>query len=150
MAIVIAATPYIFYSYNSFPHTKTWETFLFTYNANWYGEVYISMWTMMGKIVPLLLLTIWFFTCRHWWYHVLLIPIGMFLFQFISILNEDLRYFDNIEIWYVFPIMLVVVPLIYLIRAKLQDRLNPIDDKTFEEELKVRKNVFQQIRDLFR
>ncbi|MDP2685762.1 MAG: hypothetical protein Q8O62_00975 [Aequorivita sp.] len=149
IALIIAASPYIFYSYESFPQTKMWETFLFTYEANWYEEVYVSVWTMMGKFVPMLLLIIWFITCKHWWYHVILIPIGMFAFQLFSVINDDVRITDEVEIWWLFPIMLVIVPLVYLIKAKLSNQLAGKDLKSFEEELGAQKNFWQQIKDLF-
>ncbi|MBG42910.1 MAG: hypothetical protein CL530_02975 [Aequorivita sp.] len=149
IALIIAATPYIFYSYESFPQTKSWETFLFTYNANWYQEVYVSVWTMMGKFVPMLLLIIWFITCKHWWYHVILIPIGMFAFQLFSVINDDVGITDEVEIWWLFPIMLVIVPLIYLIKARLSNKLLGKDLKSFEEELGAKKSFLQQIKDLF-
>ncbi|TQD39071.1 hypothetical protein FKR84_06655 [Haloflavibacter putidus] len=149
IAFLIAITPYIFYSYKSFPETKTWETFLFTYESNFYYSVLASVWTIMGKFIPLYLLTIWFLTCKHWWYHVILIPIGMFLFQLISALNDDLSYFDVVEIWYLIPIMAIIVPLVYLIRAKLSTSLSGNDLKEFEKELGEKKGFFQQVKDLF-
>lgn len=149
IALVIALSPYIFYSYESFPRTQTLETFLFTYKANWYRTVYVSVWTMMGKFVPLLLMILWFITCKHWWYHVILIPIGMFGFQLFSVINDDAGFVDEVEIWWLFPIMLVIVPLIYLIRAKLTEQLIGKDLERFEQELSSRKNIWQQIKDLF-
>lgn len=149
IALVIAASPYIFYSYESFPQTQSWETFLFTYKANWFKEVQVSVWAMMGKFVPLLLLILWFITCKHWWYHVILIPIGMFAFQLFNVINDDVGIVDEVEIWWLFPIMLVIIPLVYLVKAKLSDKLVDSDLKTFEEELSVKKNLWQQIKDLF-
>jgi lysylphosphatidylglycerol synthetase-like protein (DUF2156 family) len=149
IALIIAASPYIFYSYTSFPQSKTWETFLFTYHADWYQEVYVSVWTMMGKFVPILLLIIWFITCKHWWYHVILIPIGMFSFQLFNVINDDARIVDEVEIWWLFPIMLVIIPLVYLIKAKLANNLEDNDLKNFEKELGTKKNLWQQIKDLF-
>lgn len=97
-----------------------------------------------------MLLTIWFLTCRHWWYHVLLIPIGMYAFQAISTVNADLRYLDVLEIWYIIPIMAVIIPFVYLIRAKILDKMKRSENlEKYERELFEEKNVFQQIRDLF-
>ena len=149
IALIIAASPYIFYSYTSFPRQQTLETFFFTYKANWYQTVYTSVWTMMGKFVPMLLLIIWFITCKHWWYHVILIPIGMFAFQLFNVINDDVRITDEVEIWWLFPIMLIIVPLVYLIRAQLTTKLEEKDLKRFEEELATRKSIWQQIKDLF-
>ncbi len=111
--------------------------------------VQVSVWTMMGKFVPMLLLIIWFITCKHWWYHVILIPIGMFAFQLFSVINDDVKITDEVEIWWLFPIMLVIVPLVYLIRAQLANKLEGRDLKKFEEELTTKKNLWQQIKDLF-
>ncbi|MEM0516769.1 MULTISPECIES: hypothetical protein [Aequorivita] len=149
IALIIAASPYIFYSYTSFPQVKTWETFLFTYEANWYQKVQVSAWTMMGKFVPLFLLAIWFITCKHWWYHVILIPIGMFAFQLFSVINDDVGITDEVEIWWLFPIMLIIIPFVYLIRAQLANNLVHKDLKTFEEELSQKKSFWDQIKDLF-
>ncbi|MCT8340342.1 hypothetical protein MG296_09775 [Flavobacteriaceae bacterium TK19130] len=150
IALLIAATPYIFYSYESFPETKVWETFLFTYEANWYQKVYVSVWTMMGKFIPFLLMIVWFFTCKHWWYHVILIPSGMFAFQLFSVINDDASFVDEIEIWWLLPIMLVVIPMVYLIRAKLFQKIRGEDLASFEKELMEKKTFWQQFKDLFR
>lgn len=150
VALLIAATPYIFYLYESFPETDTWETFLFTYKTQAYKQIYVMAWTLMGKLIPLLLLFIWFITCKHWWYHVILIPIGMYLFQFISAANYDIQFIDEVEIWFLIPVMAIIVPLVYLIRAKLFAQMhgNNLDD--FEKELQTKKGPFTQIKDLFK
>lgn len=108
------------------------------------------MWTILGKFVPLLLLIIWFFTCRNWWYHIILIPIGMFAFQLISVINDDLNYTDVIEIWYLLPIMAIIVPLVYIIRAKLFASIHDQDMEQFEKELGIRRGLWGQIKELFR
>jgi hypothetical protein len=105
---------------------------------------------MMGKFVPLLLLFIWFFTCKHWWYHALLIPIGMFAFQLFNVINDDASFVDEVEIWWLLPIMLIVIPLVYLIRAKLFAKVRGNDLVSFEQELGAKRTVWQQIKDLFR
>lgn len=150
VALLIAITPYLFYSYESFPEVKVWETFLFTYEANWYQKVNVSLWTMMGKFIPLFLLIIWIITCRHWWYHVILIPIGMFAFQLISVINDDASFVDEVEIWWLFPIMLVIIPFVYLTRAKVFNKMNANDMQKFEEDLMEQKTIWQQVKELFR
>ena len=49
-----------------------------------------------------------------------------------------------------FPLMMVIVPFIYLIRAKLFNQISGNDLIAFEEELGENKNVIQQLKDLFR
>lgn len=73
----------------------------------------------------------------------------MFAFQLFSVINDDVGITDEVEIWWLFPIMLVIVPLVYLIKAKLSNKLMGKDLKSFEEDLGTRKNLWQQIKDLF-
>jgi hypothetical protein len=148
VVIIIAITPLLFYSYKSFPDVKIWETSFFTAETafrSWFDYT----WYLVNKIIPLLLLFIWFFTCKHWWHWILLIPIGMYSFQIWGLIQEN-EGVDEIELYYVFPIMMIVVPSVYLIRAKLFNTLRGTDLKAFEEELGANKTILQQLKDLFR
>ncbi|MCX2680796.1 hypothetical protein OOZ15_12655 [Galbibacter sp. EGI 63066] len=137
VAFIIAISPYIFYLYESFPQEQTWETWLFTFRSTYYPTLYMAAWNFMNKFVPLLLLIIWFFTCKHWWYHVILIPISMFIFQLFSSLNDDAQFVDEFEIYYIIPVMMIVIPIVYLIRLKLFDKLvHGIDLDKIDKELK--------------
>ncbi|HIB37754.1 MAG TPA: hypothetical protein EYO36_09375 [Mesonia sp.] len=150
VAFLIIISPYLFYSYKSFPSTSVWETFLFTYESHFYEKVSVTAWTVLGKFVPLYLLSIWFLTCKHWWYHVILIPIGMYLFQLISTINDDVSFTDVVEIWFLIPVMAVIVPLVYLIRAKIFASMHNPTLEEIEIELQHKKNIFSHFRDLFR
>lgn len=132
IATLIALSPYLFYLYESVPQTQVWDTFLFTYDSKAWGDANYVMWVLTGKLVPLLYLFVWFFTCRHWWYHAILVPIIMYIFQIMVMLNEDTEYMDEFQIIYLVPIMAVVVPSIYLIRAKMFNKINDAN-KTMEE-----------------
>jgi hypothetical protein len=88
IATLIAITPYLFYLHESVPDVKVWHTFLFDYSSGYYDSAGIAIWVLMGKLIPLYLLFIWFFTCRHWWYHALIVPISMYSYQVFDVLNE--------------------------------------------------------------
>ncbi|WP_235841582.1 hypothetical protein [Confluentibacter sediminis] len=152
IATLIAITPYLFYLYESVPVKKTWNTFLFTYNSGFYQDANASMWVLTSKIVPLLLLIIWFFTCRHWWYHSLLVPISMYSYQIFITIGSDFEYIDSNQLIYLIPIMAIIVPSIYLIRAKIFNEINTVS-KTMEEledEFKISpKNFWDRIRQYF-
>ena len=152
IATLIAATPLLFNLYESVPDVKTWDTFLFTYHSNYYESVFVLAWTLIGKVIPLFLMIIWFFTCRHWWYHALLIPIGMFIYQIIVILDDDLSFADQNELLVLLPVMVLVIPSIYLIRARMFNKLNTANKtlEELEEEFAVRpKTVWGKIKQYF-
>lgn len=132
VASCVAATPFLFYLYEYVPDTEKWETIFGTYYSKEYNSANVAMWVLAMKAIPLLLSLIWFFTCRHWWYHALLVPIAMFSYQCVVALNFDIRYSDVSDIVWLLPIMAFIFPSIYLIRAKMFNKINDAG-KTMEE-----------------
>ena len=147
IVFIIASTPFIFYSYESFPATKVWETSFFTITTS-YDSIAHLAWYSVSKAIPLLLFLLWFFTCKHWWHWIILVPIAMYSFQLWGIINES-NNFDSLEYYYIVPLLIVLVPAVYLIRAKLFNEVRGSDLKSFEEELLVKKSLWEQIKDLF-
>ncbi|MBC9797271.1 hypothetical protein IBL28_14950 [Sinomicrobium sp. FJxs] len=137
IALLIAISPYVFYLYESFPKAEVWETPFFSFKSAYFSTVYMAAWNFVNKFVPLYLLLLWFFTCRHWWYHIILIPIAMYAFQLFGTINDNVSYVDEMEIYYLIPIMLVIIPIVYLLRLRLFDKIvHGIDMKKLDEELK--------------
>lgn len=152
VATIVASSPFIFNLYQSVPDVKVWDTFLFSYNSGYYESANVVAWVLMGKLVPLMLLFIWFFTNRHWWYHALLVPIAMYVYGIIDTLNEDLEFAEENQIIYLLPVMAIVIPSIYLIRAKMFNKLNDADKtlEELEEEFKIKpKSFIEKLGDYF-
>ena len=149
IVVIIASTPLLFYLYEDFPaNSQVWETFLFTLETN-YASVSHLAWYLTGKVIPLFLLLIWFFTCKHWWHWIILAPIAMYAFQLWGIINES-NQLDEVELIYILPLLMILTPAVYVIRAKLFDKVRGDDLKSFEEELGQKRSTWQQIKDLFR
>ncbi|SEQ45376.1 hypothetical protein SAMN05421824_1688 [Hyunsoonleella jejuensis] len=151
IATILALTPFLFTLYESVPREKTWDTFLFTYYSGFFENANTAMWIFTGKAIPLLLIFIWFFTNRHWWYHVLLVPIAMYIYQIIYLFYDD-RYLDQFQLIYMVPVMAVVIPSIYLIRARIFNRINDASKslEELEEEFKVSpKNFWDKVKQYF-
>jgi len=93
---------------------------------------------LFGKIVPLLLLIIWFITSKQWWSHVILIPIAMYSFQLYNVLTYKSNIIDESEILYIVAISIVVIPIVYFIRIKLVDKyVHGIDLEAMDTELQI-------------
>jgi amino acid permease len=61
----------------------------------------------------------------------------MYAFQIFSALAEDTNIVDEVEIYWLIPIMLVVTPFVYFIRVKLFDKyVLGIDLEAIDAELK--------------
>lgn len=138
IALAISLSPYLFYAYEIFPSGPVWENSFFTYESKYYEDVMTAAWTYLGKIVPLFLLLIWFFTCKHWWYHVILIPAVMYGYQLLITFYDDVylesAFFMDINgLIYLAPFFIIILSIVYLIRIKIFDRVYGLDLSELEE-----------------
>ena len=152
IATLVAITPYLYSLHESVPVTKTWDTFLFTYESIFWHDVNYAMWVFTGKLIPLYLLLLWFFTCKHWWYHTLIVPIAMYVFQLTVTINTETKYMDEFQLIYLLPVIAVVIPSIYLIRARIFNKVNNANKtlEELEEEFKISpKNFWEKVKAYF-
>ena len=73
----------------------------------------------------------------------------MYIFQLWNIVNQSISV-DEVELIYMIPVMLVVTPTVYLIRAKLFSHIRDVNLKEFEEDLYKERTMWDELRDLFR
>ncbi|MGB5497803.1 MAG: hypothetical protein WBM77_02610, partial [Maribacter sp.] len=87
--------------------------------------------------VPLYLLIFWFMTAKNWWYHIIIIPIAMYAFQLFEVIFDSDNNIDTENSWWLIPICMVVVPIVYFIRIKLYDKyVHGIDLEAMDAELR--------------
>lgn len=139
IAVFIAFSPYLFYLYEIFPNGPIWENSFFRYESKYYEDVLTAAWTYLGKITPLFLLLIWFFTCKHWWYHVILVPIIMYAYQLVIVFYQDVYlesafFMDTNGLIYLAPFFIIILSIVYLVRIKIFDRIYGIDLSEIEQE----------------
>lgn len=152
IATILAITPFLFTLYESVPRQRVWDTFLFTYDSGFWEDANYAMWVLSSKVIPLLLLFIWFFTNRHWWYHALLVPLFMYIYQIFGFFNDELKFFDELQLMYMIPVMALVIPSIYLIRARIFNKINEATKslEELEEEFKMSpKNFWDKVKQYF-
>jgi hypothetical protein len=128
----IALTPLFWSLHESVPDKAVWDTFFGTYESLEWESARYAMWVLTGKLIPLLLLLIWFFTNKNWWYHALLVPIILYIKQIYGTIQADLNYIDEVQFIGMLPIISIVIPSIYLIRARMFNKINNAD-KTIQE-----------------
>lgn len=141
LALIIAFTPIIFYSHKYFSDGQQELDFiLFTVTANGFVDAVTAYWYYLIKIVPLILLVIWFVTCKNWWYYAILIPISMYSFQLYSSIWGTAHKVDENEVLYVVAVSMVVIPVVYFVRVKLVDKhVHGIDLDAMDTELQILK-----------
>lgn len=110
-------------------------------DRNGFANLSTHVWYLMNKIIPLYLLIIWFFSSKHWWYHIILIPICMYAFQLFEVWYSEDDIIDTDNILWLLPVCMVIIPFVYFIRIKLYDKLvHGIDLESMDLELKYYKN----------
>ena len=127
--------PYAFYIYKAFPDVEIYETKFFTIDASIYGSVRNLMYYVFAKLIPLALLLVWFTTCKHWWYYSIAIPISVYIFQLVSILNDGVGVVDDLEFIYSLPFTLTILVILFFVRSKISLYLKATDLKEQADDL---------------
>ena len=143
---IIALTPFLFKAYDYFPGPNSRGahdaiSFLcITIGSNGFDSISTNIWFYSSKLIPLTLLIVWFFTSKNWWYHILIIPIATYAFQLFELIFSEDSVIDSENIWWVIPVCMAVIPVVYFIRIKLYDRyVHGIDIEAMERELELLK-----------
>jgi hypothetical protein len=96
----------------------------------------------LSKFVPLTLFIIWFLTNKHWWVHAILIPISVYLFQLISVINDSEEFIDEVDFIYTVPIAAAIIVILYFLRSKLAIYILALDlKKEMDENMKNPKKI---------
>lgn len=136
IAVIMAVLPYAFYYYEALPDWL-WETSLFKALSNSFKDnKLMASWILFQKMVPLILLLIWFFTCKHWWYHTILIPISLYTFQLYTLFFSANNFIDSGELYFIVPVVIISLSLAYLARLKIFDKIHGIDISEIEDSVK--------------
>ena len=146
IATIIILLPFLFYLYLLVPEVKVWETPFFTIESNYYNDVSTFVWTAMTKILTLLILSIWFVTCKYWWRFAILIPIIIEIHKLLIILNNDLFFVDETEILIAIPFTVPIILLLIFLSRKINNySLTQHLNYEIDEEIK---NAIIKISDL--
>jgi len=141
--LLIMITPYLLYIHQNIPEDLTnLETIFGTIKGGFYTSAQYTIYWFFSKFVPLLLLIIWFLTNKHWWVHVLAIPISVYLFQLIAVINDSEQFNDEVEFIYAVPISAIVMVILYFIRSKMAIYILAVDlKKEMDENMKIPKKI---------
>ena len=141
--LIIIFTPYLLYIHQNIPESiENYDTIFGVIKGGHYIRVQTYIYFLLSKFVPLALLTIWFLTNKHWWVHAIIIPISVYLFQLIAIINDSERFVDEVDFIYTVPIAAIIVVILYFLRSKLAIYILAIDlKKEMDENMKNPKKI---------
>lgn len=144
IAFLLAITPFLFYLYKYAPdNSKIWETTFFTIESKSFSNAQNFIHALFTKITLVIITSLWFITAKHWWKWAILIPLTMFLFQLLGVIDYHEDYFDNFDFWYSLIIIIPVIVFLIWISNELNKIIGDLDLKDeIEEELeKYNKNI---------
>lgn len=126
---ILIATPYLFYLYELAPDdSKVWETKWFTLTAgDYFYNVLNFVHASFVKLLGMLLTTLWFFTCKHWWRNAILVPFTLYLYQFGGVLNDKIDFLDSFNFWETSYLTLPITLSYFLIARKINRNVNRLD-----------------------
>jgi len=141
--LIIVFIPYLLYIHQNIPRDiENYETIFGVIKGGHYIRVQTYIYFLLSKFVPLALLTIWFLTNKHWWVHAIIIPISVYLFQLIMVINDSEDFMDEVDFIYTVPITAIVVVILYFLRSKLAIYILAVDlKKEMDENMKNPKKI---------
>ena len=137
IAFLLAITPFLFYLYKYAPQdSKIWETQLFTINSGSFRNAQSFVHALFTKITFVIITALWFITSKDWWRWAILVPLMMFLFQLLGVINYQVSYIDEFDFWYSLPVIIPIIIFLIWISNELNKTIGDLDlKKEIEEEL---------------
>lgn len=138
ISALLITSPILFYLYRFAPaDTDIWETKWFVLGSGGFSSVQIFIHQLFTKITFVIITSIWYLTCKHWWKHAILVPLTMFLFQLSGTINYSLLYIDEYEFFDSLPIIIPLIAL-HIYFSKRLNRLTKIADLKDEIEFELK------------
>lgn len=75
MVIILVVLPFVFFAYRLLPETQVWSNRFFAFDSGYFANVKLFAWMLFLKIMTVIVLSLWFLTCKHKWRYILFVPI---------------------------------------------------------------------------
>ncbi|MFD2823581.1 hypothetical protein ACFS5M_07865 [Lacinutrix iliipiscaria] len=119
ITISIVALPFLFFIYKLATRTQEWKTKLFLIDSGNWDDVYFYLWMINVKLLIIIMLIIWYGTCKHWWRKVILVPLILELFKLRSFFDKSTVHIDEIEFLQSLPITIPIIIFIIFLTKKM-------------------------------
>ena len=128
LGIFITVSPYLFYLYRV-PQSgvQVWETPFFVIHASGFYDVSSYLHALFTKLFLVFLASIAFLKIYDWWKWTLLIPIIMFLYQLISVINSNWPVFDEYTFYYSLVPIIPIIGILIFYAIKIKQKADQLD-----------------------
>lgn len=87
IALILLSFLFWFQLFDLIPSVKTIQLFGGNLTSYPFEDFNVMAWVFSLKLMPFVVLVIWYLTCHHWWKTALLVPMIFSLFQLIEMLS---------------------------------------------------------------
>ena len=115
-AIVLSS--FLIYLHHLVPDTNVWDTLLFRFSPKAASNVQGFIYSVLLKLTPLIICSVWFITEVKWWRWSLILPISLLLHQLLRNLALNFNG-DKMPILLEVLIVIVICMLLIFIKRKL-------------------------------
>ncbi len=129
ICIAILISPFLLYAYLLFSRElRIISIFGFKFEHSFAGND-IFIYYILIKIIPILLLSLWFFNTPYWWRYFIFSPIILYFFNLVKTIDPDrLMIFHMQLLGIILTFLLIVFMLLsehYLLKVVKQNKINP-------------------------
>ncbi|WP_220399472.1 hypothetical protein [Galbibacter sp. BG1] len=138
--LIMVFIPFIDRTYYLAPDETVWDLEILKLETALFPSISLFLFFVLYLYGTVFLsLNIWFFTNQYWWKYFLLVPIIIKLYEIISVLNPNIRYFHENEIIQALPILLLLTGFLIWISLKIDNyhKVERIKEKIKVETFKI-------------
>ncbi|MGV6830331.1 MAG: hypothetical protein ACWA5P_02055 [bacterium] len=129
ISIILVLSPAIFYLHTFIPEKEVWKTKYFTLHSGGFGYVHVFIYHLIAKLTLVFGTTLWFFTNRNWWRYALLVPLVVFLYQLVGVINVSSETISELDFFKALPITLPIIILLIIASRRLNFLTQAMDLK---------------------
>lgn len=117
VAFLVLISPFLFYSYSFLPkNKKKWNTIFFEIE---FSEIDDVFWYLNYKALFILMLSIWYITCKHEWRLVILVPLIIEIHKLVSYFFEINHSLSHYKIYHSVIVSMTLILILTYLSAKL-------------------------------
>ncbi|NNM08759.1 MAG: hypothetical protein HKO61_06275 [Flavobacteriaceae bacterium] len=124
---LIISLPFIYFIYDVFPVSNIFETPFFIFKTTYFENVNYFVWVLLGKLMILAFIIIWFISCKHVWRYFLFFPFMIEFYRIFGAFNDEFNFLPQSSMIGTFFFSLPFSMALILIINKISNFINKID-----------------------
>jgi hypothetical protein len=122
--LVLLITTILWFAHYLIPdNIQVLDLGLLVIDSNGFDNVRTYIWFLLRKIIVIIPMLVWYFSCANWWRFAILSPITMYSYQLWEA-TQDIQHLDAAGNIKAFPIVVIVVILLIMVSKIIRYRVD--------------------------